>query len=395
MSASAASADTESTLLHVRTDVSRQTRRASAVRVFARADRALLARAAMALVLANVRYWATVAPLVRVELKHWRLRAAAIADPDLRELAVRKLDRESFNAEAGAMLATLAPRAYRRDVVRAIVALQVLFDLLDGLTEQPLNDPLADGERLFVPFMAAVRGEPGRSAADRGAQDGYLWELSEVAGGAVAGLPARDAVLEPAVASGLRAAQAQIRMHAASQLGVEQLREWAQAQARGTDLQWRELAAGAASSVLAVHALIAAAADFRSTRAQALRIADAYLWICVLLTLLDSLVDQEQDDRAGEAGYISLYDDRALLAEELPQVALRAGVQAGGLPRGEYHLMMLTGVVAYYTSAPGARGELARPAVARLHAALAPLIAPARALMRFWRAARRLRTGMA
>jgi tetraprenyl-beta-curcumene synthase len=395
MSASAASADTESALLHAHTDTSQQTRRASAVRVFARADRALLVRAAIALVLANVRYWVTVAPLVRVELKHWRRRAAAIADPDLRELAVRKLDRESFNAEAGAMLATLAPREYRRDVVTAIVALQVLFDLLDGLTERRLNDPLADGERLFVPFMAALRGEPARSAADHGAQDGYLWELSEVAGGAVAGMPGRDAVLEPAVASALRAAQAQIRMHAAPQLGVEQLREWAQTQARGTDLQWRELAAGAASSVLAVHALIAAAADFRSTRAQALRIADAYLWICVLLTLLDSLVDQEQDDRAGEAGYISLYDDRALLAEELPQVALRASVQAGGLPRGEYHLMMLTGVVAYYTSAPGARGELARPAVARLHAALAPLIAPTRALMRFWRAARRLRTGMA
>jgi hypothetical protein len=56
-------------------------------------------------------------------------------------------------------------------------------------------------------------------------------------------------------------------------------------------------------------------------------------------------------------------------------------------------VMMLTGVVAFYTSAPGARGQLARPLVARLHRALAPLIAPTVAFMRAWRLARRVRGG--
>jgi tetraprenyl-beta-curcumene synthase len=378
-------------LLRERADPGSTTAKATP-QVFAQGNRGLLARAALALVVANARYWTTVAPSVRVELERWRARAEAIDDPQLRALAVSKLEGERFNAEAGAMLATLAPRAHRRNVVTAIVALQVLFDLLDGLTERPLQDPLADGERLFMPFTDALRQGPERRAAQRRAEDSsYLWELSQAASGAVAGLPAREAVLEPALASARRAAQAQVRMHAATRFGVEQLREWAQTQAHGTDLRWRELVAGAASSVLAVHALIAAAADARSTPVQAVRIADAYLSICVVLTLLDSLVDQDQDERAGEAGYISLYEDHALLLEELPELTRRASAQARDLPHGAHHVMMLTGVVAYYTSAPGARGELTRPFAARLHAALAPLIGPTLVFMRAWRLAKRLR----
>jgi len=355
-------------------------------------DRRLAARATLALALAGVRYWSTVAPVVRVQLEHWRRRAAAIPDARLRALALSKLEEERFNAEAGAMLATLAPRAHRSDVVEAIVALQVLFDLLDGLNEQPLRDPLADGERLFAPFTDALRPSPRRRSAC-GDGDDYLQELSAAASGALIRLPARGSVIELAAASARRAAQAQIRMHASPALGIGQLRDWAQAQARGTGLQWPELAAGAASSVLVLHALIAAAADARTTPEQAAGIGHAYLSICVLLTLLDSLIDEQRDARAGQLGYIGLFEDRELLARTLAAGAARASEQARALAGGAHHVTMLTGVVAYYTSAPDACGERVRPLVARLHRSLAPLIAPSLAFMRAWRLARRLRAG--
>jgi tetraprenyl-beta-curcumene synthase len=357
--------------------------------------------AARALALANARYWSTVAPLVRAELARWRARAAAIPDPALRALALAKLDGERFNAEAGAMLATRAPRAHRADAVRTIVALQVLFDLLDGLTEQPLPDPLGDGERLFAPFADALRCDPPPPLGAPGLQgdppaaavDSYLRELSDAARGAIARLPARDAVIELAAVSSQRAAQAQVRMHAAPMLGIGQLREWAQARASGTGLGWRELAAGAASSVLVVHALVVAAADVRTTTAQAARLADAYLSVCVLLTLLDSLVDEPCDQRTGEAGYVSLYEDPELLAQALGETATRALAQARALPNAAHHVLMLTGVVAYYTSTPVARGERARPLVVRVHRALAPRVAPALVFMRAWRLVRGARGG--
>src|ERR1700686_3118462 len=119
-------------------------------------DIQLAARAAGALALANFRYWASVAPSVRRELSRWRLRAAAIENQTLRELALGKLEEEGFNAEVAATLATLVARPRRGAVIEAIVALEVLFDYLDGLTEAPPSSGARDGERLSAALTDAV-----------------------------------------------------------------------------------------------------------------------------------------------------------------------------------------------------------------------------------------------
>jgi tetraprenyl-beta-curcumene synthase len=358
--------------------------------------RRLLARSLIALATANVRYWPSVWPLVRTQLRRWELRAHAIEDPDLRRLALEKLRTEAFNAEVAATLATLAPSPQREHAVEAIVALELLFDYLDGLTERSTADTLRDGDSLFRAFTDALdpAAEGGRDyyRAHPGAGDGgYLEELSSAVRGAIARLPGAAAIQQPAWRSAARCAQAQIRIHAEPRLGSAQLQEWAEREARGTGLRWRELAAGAASSVLAVHALIAAGADGRSTREEAIRIETAYLSICVLITVLDSLVDHDEDMRVGEPGFVRFYDDRGLLAETLASVAARATRQAGGLRDGAHHVMTLAGVVAYYTSAPSARGAVARPVTARLQGELAPLIYPTLTIMRAWRLAKRAR----
>jgi len=362
-------------------------------------DRRLVARAALALVLANARYWTSVAPAVRAQLRRWERRAQAIDDPELRALALSKLHGEGFHAEAAAMLATLAPRSHRRCVVEAIVALELLFDYLDGLTERPSADPLADGERLFgaliraVVIPAAVTEEvPGLPPQSDG-DDGYLNELSRAVAAALARLPAATAVSHDARRIAVRSGQAQTRMHAVAQLGTAQLRQWATAETRGTGLCWRELAAGAASSVLVLHALIAAAADRRTTPESAAGIAAAYLPACVILTLLDGLVDYEHDRRSAHsdgAGYVGLFDDPSELPAVLGDAARRAASQVRALPGGAHHVMILAGVVAYYGSARGADDELARPVMLRLQEELAPLVSPTLAIMRAWRGARRL-----
>ena len=137
-----------------------------------------------------------------------------------------------------------------------------------------------------------------------------------------------------------------------SQLGRNQVEEWARGEAEGTGLEWRELLAGAASSVLALHALIAAAADPRTTPAEAEEIASAYLCICVPLTLLDGLVDHDEDTRAGEGthghgpgglGYLDLYEDRDELSQALTDATRRAILQARALRHGPHHAITLVG----------------------------------------------------
>jgi tetraprenyl-beta-curcumene synthase len=347
--------------------------------------------AGAALVLANVRYWRTVAPLVRGQLRHWRRRAEAIEDGTLRDIALAKLDEESFNAEAGAMLATFVPANRRAIVVEAIVALQVLFDVLDGLSEQPSPDPLGDGTRLFEIFTAAL-AETGPSSVGSSEPDGYLLDLSRTAAGALARLPARAAVAERARAGAHRAADAQVRVHAVALLGRPQLEQWAEAQAQGTGLKWREFAAGSASSVLALHALCAAAADPGTTPARAEMIDAAYLPICALLTLLDGLTDRERDERAGEQSFTALFEDPEELSCALVDTAALARRRTGQLEDEARHVMILTAVVAYYASTAGARSDHARPIVNRLQDGLRPLSLPTLVVLRTWRLAKRLRS---
>lgn len=350
-------------------------------------DRGLLTRTSFALLLANIRYWTSVAPIVRAELKRWQACAAEIEDSELRALAFSKLHNEGFHADAAAMLATLAPRTHRRSVVEAIVALKLLFDYLDGLTERPSPDPLHDGERLFMTLIdAVVPTISGSGQSDE--NSGYPEMLSHTVALAIARLPAASAIASTASRTASRTAQAQTRIHAVPQIGTAQLEAWVKSEPQTTELGWRELAAGAGSSVLVLHALIAAAANPHTTVEHAAQIEAAYLSTCVLLTLLDGLVDYEQDLSSGSSqcpGYISLYEDREQLPELLCQWSRRALLQARALANGPHHVMVLTGVVAYYSTAPGAVTEIARPAVARLKCELTPLISPTLALMRTWR----------
>jgi tetraprenyl-beta-curcumene synthase len=358
-----------------------------------------------AFALANARYWMCVAAQARRELRHWEARAQAIDDPELRALALEKLRAEGFNAEAAAMAATIAPRATRKHAVRAIVALELLFDCLDGLSERPHANPLGEGERLYTAFVGALSPHtvhPGEQAAaldpatgcpdqalDEVGADAYLQELGRAVRISLSQLPASEAVAPFALRCARRGAQAQIRMHATSALGTTQLGDWARDEARDSGLQWREFAAGAACSVLALHALIAAAADPQTTSAHAQAIEQAYLFTGAMVTLLDGVIDHEHDAAMDELSYAGLYEDPALLAQALALTAHEASCHSRELRNGTHHLMTLAAATAYWCSAPGARAAHARPALEELRRELHGLLFIPLLTMRVWRASRR------
>jgi tetraprenyl-beta-curcumene synthase len=359
-------------------------------------DRGFVARAALALVLAHARYLSGVAPLVRSQLRRWDARAAAIPDQRLQGLALGKLRNEGFDFEAVAMIATIAPARYRERAVEAIMALQVMFAYLDALTEQPTADPIRDGLQYSRALVDAVNvsAQPRGDyyAYYRGDGDGdYLSDLAVAARGALLGLPAVDSIAEVISTAAVRCAEAQVRVHAAARSGNEQLQRWATHEARGTELQWREWLFGAMGSVIAAHALIASAADDRTTHEQANEIDSTYLSLCAVTTALDQIVDHEGDVLTGEQSYLHLYETPQILAEQIVAVARLVIERARTIPNGPHHAMILSGVVSYYTSEPGAMGELARPVTEHVQRQLRPFITPTLATMRAWRLAKRIR----
>jgi tetraprenyl-beta-curcumene synthase len=272
-------------------------------------------------------YLTTVLPTVRRELQRWREVAAAIPDPSRRRRALAALEEKRLNVEAVAVFATLAPLRRRRAVLRAIVPLQLAIDYRDTLEEA--------GE------IEGASGEEFLAALDAG----WVREAE-----ALPGFRAVAPLLRAAVA---RCAEGQRRTHAAV-ADRAQLQRWAEGLDRTGDYRWWEFAAGASSSV-ATHALIAAAADPSVSAAEAASVDAAYYpSIGALTVLLDDLVDQEADLAAGEHNYLSYYRNPAEAAARIQSLVSAAEVAVRGLPRSRRHLAILDGVLAYYLTAPEA-----------------------------------------
>jgi hypothetical protein len=324
---------------------------------------------ALALARANLRYWPTVAPVVREQLERWEARAGLISDPRRRALALGKLRAERFNPQLAATLAAHAPRPRRRAVTEAIVALQVAYDYLDALEEQ----------------------SPGTERG--GERDDYARELLAFVRNRLDALPAAGAVAETLRRAGRRCARAQALSHAARGSDGAELRRWASEQAAGTSLQWPEWLAGAQASVLSLHALIAAAAEEQTSPAQAEALDRLYLSIGAL-TMLDSLIDREQDLAAGEAGYLRWYESPAQMGERLAAAVCDARRHSEQAPHGERHRVTLAGIVAYYGSAPQARDPRARDVFDRVNRQLPGQLAPVLAVMAGWRRGKRAKEAL-
>jgi tetraprenyl-beta-curcumene synthase len=301
-------------------------------------------------------YKVSVMPRVERELGRWRRVAAAIADPAQRETALAAIDEKGANVEAIAVFAILAPRRTSPAAIRSMVALQVAIDYLDSLGEQDSAGDDAYLDHLFDSYREAARALPSHGAV--------------------------EAALERAVA---RCGEGQAQTHAAEHGDRPGLEAWGRAQPAPPVYRWWEVAAGASSSV-AAHALIAAAAEPRTGAAEAARIDAAYFpSIGALTVLLDDLVDRDEDAAAGAHNYLAYYEDSEDAAARLDLVAHLARAGLAGLRHRHRHAAILAGVAGFYLSAAGAEAPYARPIRARLLRSAGPAVRPIVAFMRLRR----------
>ncbi len=343
-------------------------------------------QAALALALASIRYRTSVAGEARRALEGWRRRAQAIGEPALREIALGKLADERLNAEGAGMLAVLGPRAHRGAAVRAMIALQVLYDYLDGASESAAGAEVGEQEALYEPFRGAFSVSPGarQVQAQSRADGGYTQALAASVERELAGLPGRARVASVLAAGAERCAGAQLCVHAIPHAGIEQARSWAQERSEGT-LHWQETLAGSAACVVGLHAVIGAASEERTSAAQAAALDRLYLSISAVTALLDSIVDRERDESTREAGFTSLYENQGALGEGLARAAREAIAETEKTPHGAFHLSMLAGIIGYYATAEGGQSEYARALIAQARGQLGPLVALSTAVWRKWR----------
>jgi hypothetical protein len=144
-------------------------------------------------------------------------------------------------------------------------------------------------------------------------------------------------------------------------------------------MSWWETAAACGSS-LTVHALIAAASTPRLDDRTVERLDTAYGGpIGALHSMLDSLIDQDEDAQIGQPSLIALYPSRQAAAQAMGEMARDARRAARALPHARRHAVLLAAMASLYLSDPQADrpqaaavataarsgiGALARPALA-------------------------------
>jgi tetraprenyl-beta-curcumene synthase len=279
--------------------------------------------------------------------------ATRIPDPTLRSLALHALDRKRGNLEGAAAFAALVPGATRQPVVTALVACQTICDYLDLLSEQPSHDPVANGHQLHEALTVATA--PGSSHADyylhhsQREDGGYLRTLVESVHHALAALPLLSLIAEPVRRAVERIVAYQSFNHGDGSGSYEPFERWALAETKpATGLRWWETGAGAGSTTT-LFVLIASAADPRLRLADLHAIENAYFpWIGALHSLLDSLVDYDEDIAMGERGLIDCYPSPLDAATRMRTIAHEALRRAVALPRGRRHALIVAAMTSFY-----------------------------------------------
>lgn len=347
------------------------------------------------------RYWLGVFPRVLAEVRRRRALAARIPDPSLRRLALQALTQKRSNLEGAAAFATLAPRSRRPLVVHALVGTQAICDYLDLLCEQPSADPVANGHALHEALLDAVAEQGGKGAGSdcsdyyrhhsHGEDGGYLRGLVASVGSSLAPLPGRSWLTGLTVAAVKRIAAYQAFNHGDSNESYRLFEEWAAREGEACpQLRWWEAGAGAGST-LSLLVLLATAADADIAPSQASAIEHAYFpWIGALHSLLDSLVDRDEDAAQGVRGLIDCYVSPAQAAACMQVIAAEALERVRALPQGGRHTLILAAMASFYVC------DVRRPASSELSAAVVPAVldalggiaAPSMAMLRVRRSLR-------
>jgi len=291
------------------------------------------------------RYWLQVFPAARRAQRQLRARAESIPHPALREDALTSHRQKRANSQGLAALAVLAPAGRRPELARCLAAYQLMLDYLDGVSERPGPDPLANGLQLHRAFEVAL--DPNSDHVDYyeravGREDGgYLLTLIETCRSPVATLPSYEVARNSLLRQARICRQSQALNHALRVTQLDgQIENWT-AQIAGEvaleeEFEWWELVAAAAASSLNIGALLALAAKPGATEADALAVEAAYFpWASGLNALLDSLVDLDQDPE--DASHLRRYRSAEVAGDRLSAIAVGARERVASLPEGPLH----------------------------------------------------------
>lgn len=325
------------------------------------------------------------------EIAYWRRQAVAIPDRALRDDVLEAIDHKRGNLDGAVLFTTIAQRR-SRDLLRVLVAFELLADFLDCASERGAFVGIHNGLQLHRALIEAL--DPRVPLTDYygyhpwSDDDGFLDALVQTCRQMCVRLPSFD-VVRPFLSRATELTQVLALNHEEdAQLRDGLLRAWARRHFHDDcGLAWFELAGGA-SAWLTVLALLALAADEECDVDDARAAYGAYLpWVSLAGTLLDSYGDWEADASVSAHQYVMHYASGDMATQRIGAVTRRALAEASALRHGARHRVLVSAMAAMYLSKDSVLESTLRAqtrALARAAGPLTRLLIPA---LRTWRVA--------
>lgn len=340
---------------------------------------------------ATTRELAWALPAVAREVHYWRARAAAIPAGAIRQDALSSLARKRGHTD-GAALFCILPRARDTNLLRLLVAYEIMWDFLDSVNEHGAARGVVNGHQLHLALIDAL--EPDRPLSDYyryhpwSNDGGYLESLVRECRSACRRLPSFAAVQPLLIQEATRAQVLAINHDLDADRRDATLRTWTRQEfPRGHEAMWFELT-GAASASLTVHALFALATKPSLAETEITRVHRAYFpWISGATTMLDSYVDQAEDEINGDHSYVAHYPTVEFATRRTAALLSRSMQEANELPDSERHVLIVACMAAMYLSKDSAWSPALRDSTRLLLAhggSLSRLLLP---ILRLWRIA--------
>jgi tetraprenyl-beta-curcumene synthase len=298
------------------------------------------------------------------EIRKWRARAQAIPDAPIREDALYALEHKRTHLH-GAALFSILPSRRNGELVRLLVAYELIWDFLDNVNERASLVGIANGLQLHLAVAEAIN--PGAPLSDYYRLDpchhdgGYLQALVETCRTSCSALPSYPLVRPYAMREARRARVLALNHHPDPLVRDATLKRWAAREFPGEqEAFWWELS-GAASAPLTIHALLALAAEQSCTEREIAQIQAAYCpWISAATTMLDSYVDQLEDLDDDAHSYVAHYPNFDAAVCNIRKLVFRSVTEARALDHGDKHAVIAAAMIAMYlskdtTSAPQLR----------------------------------------
>jgi tetraprenyl-beta-curcumene synthase len=291
----------------------------------------------------------------------------------------------------------MLPRKRNRDLLRLLVAYELIWDTLDNLSESAAAHGQTDGRQLHLAIVEAI--DPGSPVSDYYEQHpwrndgGYLRTLVAACREGCRSLPSYQLVQPLAVREAHRAQVLALNHHPDPTQRELVLKQWVAREYPGEQqASWWELS-GAASAPLTIHALLALAADATCSQAEIARTYAAYFpWLSAATTMLDSYVDQLQDIANGDHSYIAHYPSPASAAHGIRALVRSSLIETRTLRDGHKHTVIAAAMVAMYLSKDTGRTPQLRAVTGdfiRAGGTLTRLLFP---ILRAWRVVYRQRS---